>query len=81
MYNFKVVIFNFQEGVTMLTTLIIALAVICVFVASILFFPSLIIRKHTIKVYSLIPVLGAVILIMCGRVDFLGVVNAFSENI
>ncbi len=64
----------------MLATLIISLMVICVFVASILFFPSLIVRKHTIKVYSLIPIIGAVILIMCGRVDFFGVIGAFSEN-
>lgn len=64
----------------MLATLIISLIVICVFVASILFFPSLIVRRHTIKVYSLIPIIGALILIMCGRVDFFRVIGAFSEN-
>ncbi len=64
----------------MLATLVISFVIICVFVASILFFPSLIVRKHTIKVYSLIPVVGAVILLMCGRVDFFRVIEAFSEN-
>lgn len=64
----------------MFTTLLISLLIIAVFIASILFFPSLVIRKHTIKVYSIIPIIGAIILIMCDRVDFFKVIKSFSEN-
>lgn len=64
----------------MFTTLLISLIIIAVFIASILFFPSLIIRKHTIKVYSIIPIIGSIILIMLGRVDFLHVIRSFLEN-
>ena len=64
----------------MFVTLLVSCIVILVFVASILFLPSVAIRKHNIKVYSLIPLIGAVILIMCDRVGFFYVVEKFSEN-
>lgn len=64
----------------MFVTLLVSCIVILVFVASILFFPSVAVRKHNIKVYSLIPLLGAIIMIMCGRVHFFYVVHKFSEN-
>lgn len=64
----------------MFTTLLISMIIISVFIASILFFPSLVIRKHTIKLYSIIPIIGAIILIMFGRVDFFHVIRSFSEN-
>ena len=64
----------------MFITLLISFIVIAVFIASILFLPSVIIRKHNIKVYSLIPIIGAIALIMSERVDFHYVVRAFSEN-
>ncbi len=64
----------------MFTTLLISMIIIAVFIASILFFPSLMIRKHTIKVYSIIPIIGAIILIMFGRVDFFHIIRSFSEN-
>ena len=64
----------------MFVTLLITLIIIAVFIASILFFPSLIIGKRTIKIYSIIPIIGAIILIMLGRVDFFHVVRSFAEN-
>ena len=64
----------------MLITLLISFIVIAAFIASILFLPSVVIRKHTVKVYSLIPMIGALILVMSERVDFGYVVRAFSEN-
>ncbi|MBE6596804.1 MAG: hypothetical protein E7641_03940 [Ruminococcaceae bacterium] len=64
----------------MLTTLLISLIIIVVFIASILFFPSVVIRKHTLKVYSLIPCFGALLLIMFNEIEFSKVVRAFTEN-
>ncbi len=64
----------------MFITLGISLLVISVFIASILFLPSLVIRKHTIKVYSIIPMIGALLLIIFERVDFFDVIKRFSEN-
>lgn len=64
----------------MFITLGISILVIAVFIASILFLPSLVIRKHTIKVYSLIPMIGALLLVMFERVGFFDVVKKFSEN-
>ncbi len=64
----------------MLTSLLISILIIVVFVASILFFPSLVIRKHTIKIYSLIPCVGAILLMMLGEVEFSKIVTAFTEN-
>lgn len=64
----------------MFITLGISLLVISVFIASILFLPSLVIRKHTIKVYSIIPMIGALLLVMFERVDFFDVIKRFSEN-
>ncbi len=64
----------------MFVTLLVSFIVIAVFVASILFLPSVVIRKHTVKIYSLIPLIGAVVLIMCDRVGFFYVVEKFSEN-
>lgn len=64
----------------MFITLLISFIVIAVFIASILFLPSVVIRKHNIKVYSLIPIIGAIALIMSERVEFDYVVKSFSEN-
>lgn len=64
----------------MLITLLISFIVVGVFIASILFLPSVVVRKHNIKIYSLIPIIGAIVLIMSERVDFGYVVKAFSEN-
>lgn len=64
----------------MFISLLISLIIIVSFIASILFFPSLVIRKHTIKVYSLIPCVGAVIMVMFGQLEFSEVVRAFTEN-
>ena len=64
----------------MLITLLISLLIIGVFIFSILFFPSVVFKGHTIKIYSFIPILGAVFLIVFNRIDFLHIVSAFSEN-
>lgn len=64
----------------MFLTLLISFIVISVFIASILFLPSLVVRRHTIKVYSLVPIIGAILLILFGRVDFFHVVESFLEN-
>ena len=64
----------------MLITLLISLIIISVFIASILFFPSVVFKGHTIKIYSFIPIIGAVLLIVFNKIDFFRIVSAFSEN-
>ena len=64
----------------MFITLLTSVVIIAVFIASILFFPSVVFKKHTIKIYSFIPIIGAVFLMICGRIGFFKVVDAFSEN-
>lgn len=64
----------------MLITLLISLIIISVFIASILFFPSVVFKGHTIKIYSFIPIIGAILLMICGRIEFFQIVSAFSEN-
>ncbi|MBO5845148.1 MAG: hypothetical protein J6Q77_00730 [Clostridia bacterium] len=64
----------------MFITLLVSIIVILVFVASILFLPSVAIGKHNVKVYSLIPLIGAIILVVCERVGFFYVVERFLEN-
>ena len=64
----------------MLITLLISLLIIGIFIASILFFPSVVFKGYTIKIYSFIPIIGAIILILCDRIEFSRIVSAFSEN-
>ena len=64
----------------MFITLGISLVVIAVFIASILFFPSVTVKKHTVKIYSIIPIIGALLLLLFGRVGFLDIAKKFSEN-
>ncbi len=64
----------------MFVALLISFIVIVVFVASILFFPSFVIRRHTVKIYSIVPIIGAVFLVMFGGIKFSGIVDAFSAN-
>lgn len=64
----------------MFITLLISLIIISVFIASILFFPSVVFKGHTIKIYSFIPIIGAILLMICGRIEFFRIVAAFSEN-
>ncbi len=64
----------------MLVTLLISLVIIAIFIISILFYPSVIFKGHTIKIYSFIPIIGAIILTLMGRIRFSQIVSAFSEN-
>ena len=64
----------------MLLTLVISLVIIAIFIASILFYPSVIFKGHTIKIYSFIPIIGAILLTLTGRISFSQIVTAFSEN-
>ncbi len=64
----------------MIITLLISLIIVSIFIASILFFPSVVFKGHTIKIYSFIPILGTVFLILFNRIDFFSIISAFSEN-
>ena len=64
----------------MLITLLISLSIIGVFITSILFFPTMEFKGRRIKIYSFIPLIGAIILILCDRIKFSRIVSAFLEN-
>ena len=84
MYNIRVAArgidlarkFMFIEGVQMVTSFIIALVTIVLFLLSVLFFPKI----GKVKIYSLIPLIGGIITVACGVLTVDQVIGCFTEN-
>lgn len=63
----------------MIVTLILAAITVVLFLCSVLFFPT-VGKKRKIKLYSLIPLLGGIAVILFGDLEFSEVLSSFTEN-
>ena len=64
----------------MAAVLWIACITVLTFILSILFFPQLRVKGHTVKIYSLIPLVGGSLMLLCGGVSAKRLLSAFTEN-